>query len=97
MSCRFLSWRRVRIQDFFGSFEPFNTRSLANSLFKFYPDPDPASPKSIFYKWNKLPQAKKAFGKINNTPERSAAQIEAYKTVYQQMLTAEQRRRVESR
>jgi hypothetical protein len=38
-----------------------------------------------------------AFGKINNTPERSVAQIEAYKTVYQQILTAEQRRRVESR
>lgn len=79
------------------TFELFNARLLANSLFKYYPNPDPASPKSIFCKWNKLPQEKKAIGKINNTPERSVAQIEAYKTVYQQILTAAQKRRVESR
>jgi len=38
-----------------------------------------------------------AFGKIDNAPERSVAQVEAYKTVYQQILTAKQRRRVDSR
>lgn len=37
--------------------------SIINTLFKFYPDPDPASPKSIFYKWNKLPEEKKQIGK----------------------------------
>ena len=33
--------------------------TILNSLFKHYPDPDPNSPKSIFYKWNKLPAEKK--------------------------------------
>jgi lysophospholipase L1-like esterase len=36
-----------------------------------------------------------AYGKINNTPERSVAGIEAYKVVYEQILTSEQQRRVE--
>lgn len=33
--------------------------AIVNSLFKYYPDPDPTSPKSIFYKWNQLPEEKK--------------------------------------
>ncbi len=37
--------------------------SILNSLFKYYPEPDPASPKSIFYKWNKLSEEKTAIGK----------------------------------
>ena len=37
--------------------------SIINSLFKYYPDPDPDSPKSIFHKWNKLPEDKKQIGK----------------------------------
>jgi hypothetical protein len=37
--------------------------SIINSLFKVYPEPDPASPKSIFYTWNKLPEEQKQIGK----------------------------------
>ena len=37
--------------------------SILNSLFKYYPEPDPKNPKSIFYEWNKLPEEKKAIGK----------------------------------
>ena len=37
--------------------------SIINSLFKYHPDPDPNSPKSIFYKWNKLPEEKKLIGR----------------------------------
>lgn len=37
--------------------------TIINSLFKYFPDPDPASPKSIFYKWNRLPEEKKQIGK----------------------------------
>ena len=37
--------------------------TIFNSLFKYYPDPDPASPKSIFHKWNRLPEEKKQIGK----------------------------------
>lgn len=33
--------------------------TILNSLFKYYPDPDPQSPTSIYYKWNKLPDEKK--------------------------------------
>jgi len=36
--------------------------AIINSLFKYYPEPDPASPKSIFYKWNRLPEEKKQIG-----------------------------------
>ncbi|MEI7730475.1 MAG: GDSL-type esterase/lipase family protein [Verrucomicrobiota bacterium] len=36
-----------------------------------------------------------AYGAINNTPERSIADVETYKTVYQQVLDAEQKKRVE--
>ena len=42
-------------------------------------------------------QAGLAYGKINNTPERSIADVETYKLVYQQVLDAEQRKRVEPR
>jgi lysophospholipase L1-like esterase len=38
-----------------------------------------------------------ALGRINNTPERSIEHIETYKEVYQQILTDDQRRRVEPR
>jgi hypothetical protein len=34
------------------------------------------------------------YGKINNTPERSIANVETYKLVYEQVLTPEQKRRV---
>lgn len=37
--------------------------SIINSLFKVYPEPDPASPKSIFYTWNRLPEEQKQGGK----------------------------------
>jgi len=37
--------------------------SILNTLFRYYPDPDPASPKSIFYKWNQLPEEKRQIGK----------------------------------
>lgn len=37
--------------------------AILNNLFKYYPDPDPASPKSIFYKWNQLPEEKKKIAK----------------------------------
>ncbi|MCX6550454.1 MAG: hypothetical protein NTY02_05510 [Acidobacteria bacterium] len=37
--------------------------SIINSLFKYYPDPDPGSSKSIFYKWNRRPEEKKQIGK----------------------------------
>jgi hypothetical protein len=37
--------------------------SIINSLFKYYPDPDPNSPKSIFYKWHKLPEERQQIGK----------------------------------
>lgn len=37
--------------------------AIINILFKFYPDPDPNSPTSIFYKWNKLSEEKKKIGK----------------------------------
>jgi len=37
--------------------------SIINGLFKYHPDPDPAGPKSIFYKWNKLPEEKRAIGR----------------------------------
>lgn len=36
--------------------------SILNGFFKYYPDPDPASPKCIFYKWNKLPADKRQIG-----------------------------------
>ena len=42
-------------------------------------------------------QAGLAYGKINNTPERSIADVETYKLVYQQVLDAEQKKRVEPR
>ena len=37
--------------------------AIINSLFKYFPEPDPASPKSIFYKWNKLSEEKKEIGR----------------------------------
>jgi len=37
--------------------------SLINSLFKYYPDPNPQSPQSIFYKWHRLPEEQKLPGK----------------------------------
>jgi len=37
--------------------------AIINTLFKYYPDPDPQSPKSIFYKWNQLPEEQKQIGK----------------------------------
>lgn len=37
--------------------------AIINSLFKYYPEPDPAKPASIFYQWNQLPEAKKEIGK----------------------------------
>ena len=37
--------------------------SIINSLFKYYPEPDPAKPTSIFYQWNQLPEEKKQIGK----------------------------------
>lgn len=37
--------------------------SIINSLFKYYPEPDPQNPKSIFHTWNELPDAKKDLGK----------------------------------
>jgi hypothetical protein len=37
--------------------------SLINSLFKYYPEPDPQSAKSIFFKWNQLSEEQKAPGK----------------------------------
>jgi hypothetical protein len=37
--------------------------SIINSLFKYYPDPDPASQQSIFYKWHRLPEEKRQIGK----------------------------------
>ncbi len=37
--------------------------AIINSLFKYYPEPDPANPKSIFYKWNQVPDAKKDLAK----------------------------------
>ena len=36
--------------------------AIINSLFKYFPEPDPASPKSIFHKWNQLPAEKKKIG-----------------------------------
>ena len=36
-----------------------------------------------------------AYGKINNTPERSVEAVETYKIVYEQVLTPEQKKRVE--
>jgi len=37
--------------------------SIINTLFKYYPDPDPESPKSIFCKWNKLPEEQQRIGR----------------------------------
>lgn len=37
-----------------------------------------------------------AYGNITNTPERSIEDVETYKTVYQQVIDAEQKRRVDS-
>ncbi len=37
--------------------------SIINTLFKYHPDPDPSSPKSIFYKWNQLSEDKKRIGR----------------------------------
>ena len=37
--------------------------AIINALFKYYPEPDPAHPKSIFYKWNILPDAQKDLAK----------------------------------
>lgn len=39
-------------------------------------------------------EAGPAYGKINNTPERSIASVETYKRVYEQVLDGEQRKRV---
>lgn len=38
-----------------------------------------------------------AYGNINNTPERSIEDIETYRTVYEQVLTDDQKKRVEPR
>ncbi|MCX7007657.1 MAG: hypothetical protein NTY53_10500 [Kiritimatiellaeota bacterium] len=36
-----------------------------------------------------------AYGQITNTPERSIEDVETYKAVYQQVLDAEQKKRVD--
>jgi hypothetical protein len=37
--------------------------TLMNTLFRYYPDPDPVRPTSIYFKWNQLPESKKEIGK----------------------------------
>ena len=37
--------------------------AILNSLFKYYPEPDPSKPTCIFHQWNQLPETKKEIGK----------------------------------
>lgn len=37
--------------------------AILNSLFKYYPEPDPAKPTSIFYRWHALPEARQEIAK----------------------------------